>query len=149
MGIVDEVSVQLKEAMKSGDTVRRQALRNIRTALLNEMKKDGSKTLSDEVCVEQLRRLAKQRKESIEAFEGAGRTEQAEQERGELAVIESWLPRLADDETIRAWVKAAISETGAAGPGDVGRVMGALMKAHKGEMDGGAAKKIVAEMLAR
>ncbi len=147
MGIVEEVSSELKAAMKSGDAIRRQALRNIRTALLNEMKRDGSESLSDEACIEQLRRLAKQRKESIEAFEAAGRAEQAQDERGELAVIEEWLPSMADDDTVRSWAKQAIEETGAESPSDVGRVMGALMRSHKGEMDGAAAKRIVAELL--
>jgi hypothetical protein len=119
----------------------------MRTAFLNEMKKDGSDTLSDETCVGLLRKLAKQRHESIDAFEQAGRSELAADEKTELAVIETYLPSLADEATVRGWVEEAISQTGASAAGDVGRVMGALMKSHKGEMDGGLAKRIASELL--
>lgn len=147
MAIPERVSEELVAAQRARDRARVSALRGIRAELVNEMKKDGSDTLSDETCVAILRRLAKQRRESIEAFEGAGRAERAEAERAELAVVESFLPRLADEATTRAWVEAAVAETGAAGPGDVGRVMGAVMKAHKGEVDGALAKRIAGEVL--
>jgi uncharacterized protein YqeY len=147
VSIQDEVTAQLKEAMRAKDAARTNALRNIRAAFLNEMKRDNAQSLDDETCVGLLRRLEKQRKESIEAFESAGRTEQAGAERGELEVIQAFLPRLADEETTRAWVREAIAASGAAGPGDVGRVMGTLMKTHKGEMDGGLANRIARELL--
>ena len=92
-------------------------------------------------------RLEKQRQESIEAFRAAGRTDRADAERAELAVIESFLPRLADRATTRAWVEEAIAASGAAGAKDLGKVMGAVMKAHKGEVDGNLARKIAAERL--
>ncbi len=148
MPIVDDVTAQLKDAMKAKDERRLAALRSMRTAFLNEMKKDGSDAISDEVCVELLRKLAKQRKESIEAFSKGGREEMAEAERAELAVLEEFLPSLADEAQTRAWVEAAISESGASGPKDMGRVMGLLMKAHKGEIDGGLARGLVQERLA-
>ena len=147
MSLVDTVSNAMKEALKAKDTLRLQALRSIRAAFLNEMKKDGSDTLPDEVCVGLLRRLEKQRKESIEAFEGAGRTEQAEAEKGELAVIQAYLPSLADEATTRAWVEAAIAASGADSAKLLGKVMGVLMKEHKGEVDAGLAKQIAAELL--
>ena len=65
----------------------------------------------------------------------------------ELAIIDTFLPSLADEDTTRAWVAAAIEESGASGPGDVGRVMGALMRAHKGEVDGNLAKRLAQEAL--
>ncbi len=148
MAIVDEVSQQMKEALRARQERRLAALRSIRAAFLNEMKRDGSETLADDVCTVLLRRLEKQRKESIEAFEGAGREERAAAEREELTVIESFLPSLADLETTRGWVKEAIASTGASAKGDIGRVMGALMKEHKGEVDGGMAKGIASELLA-
>lgn len=148
MPLFDDVNEQMKDALRAKQTVRLAALRSIRAAFLNEMKTDNSRTLPDERCVPLLRKLAKQRKESIEAFEAGGRDEQAAQEREELAVIEAFLPSLADEATTRAWVQACIDETGASAPGDVGRVMGALMKAHKGDVDGKLAKQIAAELLA-
>ena len=147
MSIAMEVSEQVKQAMKAKDKIRVTALRSIRALLLNEMKKDNSTDLSDEISITLLRRLEKQRGESIEAFEKAGRNEQVEAERGELAVIREFLPSLADEAATRAWVQEAIDASGAAQAGDLGRVMGALMKAHKGEIDGALAKKIASELL--
>ena len=148
MAIVDEVSHQMKEALRARQERRLVALRSIRAAFVNEMKRDGSETLADDVCTVLLRRLEKQRKESIEAFEGGGREERAAAEREELSVIQSFLPSLADLETTRGWVKETIASTGASAKGDIGRVMGALMKVHKGDVDGGLAKGIASELLA-
>ena len=122
MPILDEVSTQMKQALRARQSVRLAALRSIRAAFLNEMKKDGSETLSDEVCVALLRRLEKQRGESIEAFEQAGREERAATEREELAVIQEFLPSLADEATTRAWVEAAIAATGASSAKELGKV---------------------------
>ena len=147
MALVDDVSSQMKEAQKAKDATRLTALRSIRAVFLNEMKKDGAETLEDEVAIAVLRRLSKQRDESIEAFEKAGRSDRAEAERAEKAVIESFLPSLADEATTRDWVQAAIDASGARNARDVGRVMGALMKAHKGEVDGKKARAIALELL--
>jgi len=147
MPLLDEVSSQMKQALRARQSVRLAALRSIRAAFLNEMKKDGSETLSDEVCVALLRRLEKQRGESIEAFEQAGREERAATEREELAVIQEFLPSLADEATTRAWVEAAIAATGASGAKELGKVMGAVMKEHKGEVDGNLTRSLAAELL--
>lgn len=148
MAILEEVTSRLKDAMRAKDTATLNALRNIRAAFLNEMKKDNSDSLEDEACVTLLRRLEKQRKESIDAYEKGGRDELAAQEKVELGVVQQFLPSLADEETTRGWVREAIAASGAAAPGDVGKVMGALMKAHKGEMDAGLANRIARELLA-
>jgi uncharacterized protein YqeY len=147
MGIFDEITVQMKDALRAQETARLTTLRSIRASFLNEMKKDNAASLTDETCVDLLRRLEKQRKESIEAFEAAGRTEQAAAETAELAVIRQFLPSLADEETTRRWVKEVIAATGASGAKDVGRVMGAVMKAHRGEVDGTLARQVAAELL--
>lgn len=148
MGIFETVTAQMKEALKAKDPARLAALRNIRAAFLNEMKKDNAAGVADEVCVGILRRLEKQRLESIEAFEKAGRAEQAAAEKADLTVIRSYLPSLADEATTRRWVQEAIAASGPSGPSDVGKVMGALMKAHKGEMDGALANRLARELLA-
>ena len=147
MAIVDDVTSQMKEAMRAKDTLRLATLRSMRSAFLNEMKKDGSDSVSDAVCETLLRKLEKQRKESIEAFTKGGRQEMAETERAELAVIQEFLPQLADEAQTRVWVEAAISETGASEPKEMGKVMGALMKAHKADLDGNMAREIVQELL--
>ena len=147
MPIFDAVNDQMKEALRGQQKLRLQALRNIRAAFLLRTKEDGSTTLSDEECVTILRRLEKQRRESIEAFTAGGRTEQADAERAELEIVLGFLPKQADEATTRKWVEAAISETGAASAKDVGKVMGAVMKAHKGDVDGNAARRIATELL--
>lgn len=147
MSIYDHVNSELNAAMKIRDRDRVNALRGIRAAFIEEMKKDNSSSVDDDKAVSILRRLARQRGESIEAFETGGRPELAAIEKAELAIIETFLPKLADEVTTRAWVQEAIAETGAAGPGDMGRVMGHLMKNHQGEVDGKVAKGIASELL--
>ncbi len=147
MSIVDDVTAQVKEAMKAKDQPRLSALRSMRTAFLNEMKKDGADSISDEVAEGLMRKLEKQRKESIEAFEKGGRPEMAEVEQAELAVIQEFLPQLADEAQTRVWVEEAIAQTGASEKKDMGKVMGALMGAHKAELDGNIARQIVQELL--
>ena len=147
MAIFDDVSTQLKDAMRAKDKTRVTALRSIRAAFLSAIKEDGSTTLADEACIALLRKLAKQRQESIAAFAGAGRDDRAGAERAELSVIDTFLPSLADEATTRRWVEEAIAASGASSPQDVGRVMGALMKAHKGEMDGAMANRIASDLL--
>lgn len=148
MAIFDDVSTQMKDALRAKQATRLAALRSIRAAFLNELKKDNSERLDDETCTALLRRLEKQRKESIEAFEAAGRADRVATEREELAVVQSFLPSLADEATTRAWVADAIAASGAAAPSDAGKVMGALMKAHKGQVDGNLARAIAQELLA-
>ena len=147
MSIAETVTEQMKQAMKAKDERRLVALRSMRSAFLNEMKKDGSTSVSDEVCEGLLRKLEKQRQESIEAFESAGRADRAAAERAELAVVQGFLPRLADEGATRAFVQAAIAATGANSARDLGKVMGALMKGHKGEVDGTLARRLAAELL--
>jgi len=147
MGRVETVTAQLTAAMKAKDAARLGALRNMRAAFLVEMKKDGSETLDDATSIAVLRRLAKQRQESIDAFTQAKRPDRVAEERAELAVIEEFLPRLADEATTRAWVQEAIAASGAGSAKELGKVMGALMKAHKGDVDGDLARKLAAELL--
>ena len=147
MGRVETVTAQLKDAMKAKDAARLGALRNIRAAFLVEMKKDGAETLDDATSIAVLRRLAKQRQESIDAFTLANRPERVAEEQAELRVIEEFLPRLADETTTRTWVREAIAASGATSAKDLGKAMGALMKAHKGDVDGDLARRLAAELL--
>jgi len=145
--ISEDVTQQMKDAMRAKDKVRLGALRGIRAALIEAMKADGADTLADDKAIPILRRLEKQRRESIVAYEDGGRADLAAVEQAELAVIETFLPSLADEATTTTWVQAAIAQSGAAGPGDMGRVMGAIMGAHKGEVDGRLAKDIALRLL--
>ena len=90
--------------------------------------------------------MAKMRKESIDMFEKGGAMDRAEAERTELQVIGRWLPAQASEETMREWVKEAIAEAGA---DNAGKVMGALMKKHKAEVDAAVAQKIIKDELSK
>ena len=147
MGLVERVNDEMKDALKAKQAERLAALRNIRAAFLYEMKKDGAATLAEEPAIAVLRKLEKQRQESIEAFSKGGREEMAAAERAELAVVQEFLPRLADEATTARWVEEAIAVSGASSPKEIGKVMGALMKAHKGEMDGNLARAIATKKL--
>jgi uncharacterized protein YqeY len=147
MPISEDVTQQMKDAMRAKDKARLGALRMMRSAFIEAMKADGSDSLADEKAVPILRRLEKQRRESITAYEAGDRADLAEVEKAELAVIAAFLPSLADEATTTQWVQAAIDQSGAAGPGDMGRVMGAIMGAHKGEVDGKLAKNIALRLL--
>jgi hypothetical protein len=148
MSLVDDVSAQLKDAMRARDKVRVQALRNIRAGFIQAMKAEGADgSLSDSDALAMLRSLAKQRRESIDAYQKGGRDDLVEAEQAELVIIEDFLPKLADEATTRAWVEQAISASGATSPGDMGKVMGHLMKHHKDELDGKLANKLVREQL--
>lgn len=148
MGLLEQVSDELKAAMRAKDKVRKGALKNIRAAFIEALKEDGAETLSDDTAVGILRRLAKQRRESIDAYTAGGRDDLVAAETAELAVIDGFLPQLADEDTTRGWVEAAIDQTGATSPADMGKVMGALMGAHRDEIDGKLANRLVRELLA-
>jgi uncharacterized protein YqeY len=147
MAIIDDVTTQMKAAMRAKEADKLRALRGIRAAFIEEMKKDGRDTLSDEAAQTTLRRLAKQRKDSLDTYASADRPDLAEVEAAELAVIETFLPQLADEDQTRAWVAEAVAASGGETMRDMGKVMGALMKARRGQIDGGLAKKLVQEAL--
>uniref|UniRef100_A0A7S3ABW1 GatB/YqeY domain-containing protein n=3 Tax=Rhodosorus marinus TaxID=101924 RepID=A0A7S3ABW1_9RHOD len=147
MSISSEIAGSIKEAMKARDADRLKGLRNIRAAFLNKEKEAGSDSISDEEALVVLRKLAKQRVESIELYEKGGRQDLAESEKSELALIEAYLPKLADEETTRKYVQEAIDSTKSSSPKDMGKVMGAVMKDHKSEVDGNVVRKIASELL--
>jgi uncharacterized protein YqeY len=146
MSIPETISAQLKDAMRARDTARLSALRMIKAALLEAEKKTG-RSPGDDDCVAVLRRMRKQREDAAIQYREAGRQELAEGEEGEILVIDGFLPQLADADTTRAWVREAIDSSGATATNQLGMAMGALMKAHKGEVDGGLARSILQEEL--
>jgi uncharacterized protein YqeY len=141
--LFNTVNDGVKEAMKSKDKDRLQALRGIKSVFQSAAKDKGVESLSDEECVAALRKLAKQRQESIEAYTKAGRTDLVAAETSELNVINLFVPALADADTTRTWVMEAIAESGATSVSMMGKVMGVLMKKHKADMDAALAKTIV------
>jgi uncharacterized protein YqeY len=144
--LVDKVAEELKKAMLAKDSARTNGFRMIRAALI-ELAKDGKGDVTDERATEALRRLRKQREDAIAEYVKAGRADLAEGERAEMAIVDELLPKLADEDTTRAWVRDAIAASGAAGPRDMGKAMGALMKAHKADVDAAVARRLLEEAL--
>ena len=143
MGIVDDVTAGMKEAMRARDKARLGALRNLRAAFLEGMKRDGADTLSDDAALAILGKQAKQRRESISAYTAGGREDLVAAEAAELAVIDQFLPAAADEQTVQGWVAAAIESTGASSIRDMGKVMGALKATHGAALDGQLASRLV------
>jgi uncharacterized protein len=125
----------LKSAMRAGDTVSRDAIRYILSAVKNaEIDARGSSEPADPVAA--LRRLGKQLADAIEQYEAAGRQDLADHEAAQLAVLKRYLPSELSDDELHALVAAAIAETGASGPKDMGRVMPVAMQRVAGRADG-------------
>ena len=148
MTIEERVTADMKAAMRNKQADALRALRNLRAAFIAKRKENNAETVSDDDAIAILRKNAKQLNESIAAYEGGGRDDLAASERAELEVVERYLPKLADEETTAGWVDEAIAKTGATGLSDMGKVMGALMKAHKGDMDASLANTLVKKKLA-
>lgn len=145
--VADRLTAQIKEALKAGDRIRLATLRLLAAAVKNREVELGHE-LTEEELVEVAGREVKRRKEAAEAFDGGGRPELAEKERAEQAILETYLPEQLSDQDLERVIDEAIATTGAAGPGDVGKVMGNVMAAHKGRVDGGAVNRMVRERLA-
>jgi uncharacterized protein YqeY len=149
VAIVDDVNAQLKDAMKSQDKDRLKALRNIRAAFIAAMKDERGlrDTLTDEEAIGILRKLAKTRQESIEAYRAGGREDLVAEEQKELVHIDAFLPQLAGEDVVRGWVKEAIAAVGATSPKEMGKVMGKVMADHKAEADGKLVQRLAKELL--
>jgi uncharacterized protein len=142
----DKLMAETKAAMKAQDRRRLSALRLI-TAALQERDIATRGTIPDQDIPALLQKMIKQRRESLAIYEKAGRTEQAEQEAGEIAVIEEFLPKQMSEAEAKDAIAAVVKETGAASPKDMGRVMAALKERFAGRMDFGKASAAVKELL--
>jgi uncharacterized protein len=143
----DQVNADLTAAMKAKDAGRLSALRMLKAAIMNKGVEKG-RDLEDAEVQQVVSSLVKQRRDSIEQFTKAGRTDLVEKETGEIAVLEHYLPPAATAVEIEAAVKAAIAETGAASPKDMGKVMKAVMPRLAGKnADGKTVNEIVRRTL--
>ncbi len=137
---------ELKDAMKAKDATRVSVLRNILSAFTNELVASGKTPqdmIGDEGAITVIKRLAKQRKDSIEQFEGAGRNELAEKEKAELAILEGYLPEMMGKDEIEKVARVKKDELGVDDKLKMGMLMGAVMKELKGKADGGDVKAVV------
>ena len=143
------INQDVKDAMKAGDKTRLTTLRLITAAIKDrELGVGGpASEVGDAEVVAILQKMVKQRRESIATYETAGRTDLADQEKSEIAILEHYLPQQMDEAAVKAAVAALITELGAAGPKDMGKVMGALKERYAGQMDFGKASGAVKELL--
>ena len=147
MPLNEKIAADMTAAMKAKDATRLSALRMLKAAIMNkEVKKN--RTLDDAEVLQVVAALVKQRRDSIEQFGNAGRTDLVDKETGELKVLEEYLPPSASAEEIAAAVAAAIAETGATSPKDMGKVMKAVMPKLAGKnADGKAVNEAVRRKL--
>ena len=146
MSLKERLAEESKAALKAGEKVRLSTLRLLAASVKNR-EVELLHPLDDDEFVETATREAKRRREAIEAYENAGREDRAAVEREELAVLQTYLPAALTDEEVDALLDEAIAETGAIGPGDVGKVMSAVMAAAKGRADGRAVQARVRSRL--
>lgn len=141
MPILDQIQEDVKAAMKAGEKDKVQALRMVVADLQRSLKEGGD----DEIAV--LQSARKKRLESAKAFREGGRDDAADQEEREAALIDVYLPAQISDDELAGIVAAAIEQTGAAAPSDMGKVMGAVMPQVKGRADGNRVQAAVKERL--
>jgi uncharacterized protein len=145
----EQIKGELKEAMKAHDEAKLRTVRSMLTAFMNELVATGKKPqemLEDAGVLTVIKRLAKQRKESIVQFDAAGRADLSVVEKEELSILESYLPTLMSQEQIRPLAEAKKTELGMTDKSKMGMLVGALMKDLQGKADG-ADVKIVVESL--
>ncbi|GAA3213972.1 GatB/YqeY domain-containing protein [Actinocorallia longicatena] len=145
----EKLEADLTTALKAHDEVRKRTLRMALAAVTNEEKAGKTqRELSDEDIVKVLTREAKKRREAAEAFDQGGRAEQAQAERDEFAVLETYLPQQLSDDELAAIVKAAVAESGAEGPRAMGAVMKIVNPKIAGRAEGGRVAAEVRKQLA-
>ncbi|MHB8710525.1 MAG: GatB/YqeY domain-containing protein [Minisyncoccota bacterium] len=150
MAIHETVKQSIPEALRARDEVRLRTLRSLVTAMTNEVvakKRKPDQFLTDEEALIVVKRAVNQRKDSIEQFEKASRSDLAEPEKAELAILESYLPAQMSREEITKIAKKKMAELGISSKADAGRFTGALMKELKGKADGGDVKAVVDGLL--
>jgi uncharacterized protein YqeY len=126
MALIETVSSDIAAAMKAKDAARLSALRMLKAAIMNKGVEKG-RDLNDDEALQVVSSLVKQRRDSIEQFAKAGRTDLVDKEKAEIAVLDGYLPAAATAEEIDAAIALAIAETGATSPKDIGKVMKAVM----------------------
>jgi uncharacterized protein len=145
----DRLRADLTAAMKARDQVRTRTLRMALTSVTNEeVAGKAARDLSDDEVLKVLAKEARRRREAAEAFEGAGRTEQAASERAEGEVLAAYLPAQLDDAELTAIVAEAVSETGASGMASMGQVMKVVTPRVAGRAEGGRVAAEVRRVLA-
>lgn len=148
MGLKEQITEDMKTAMRAKDTARLSAIRLL-TAAIKQKEVDERIVVSDEQVLAILEKMVKQRKDSISQFEAGGRQDLADIEKGELAVLGVYLPEALSDEAVQAEITAAIAQVDAKGPQDMGKVIGVLKPKLAGRADMGKVSGLVKQVLAQ
>ncbi len=146
----DTLQNDLKDAMRAKDAVRLRTIRALRAALKDKeiaQRQGGSATLTEEEELSVLQKQAKQRREAIEQYQEAGRSDLVQAEQEELDVINEYLPKQLSDEDLAAAVKTILAELGELTPQSMGKAMGETMRALKGQADGRRIQAVVKGLL--
>ena len=147
MSLMEQVEKDIIAAMKSKDALKVSTLRMMKSALGNYLIQAQKDKAEDAEVLGIITKQAKQRRESLESFEEAGRKDLADKEKAELAILESYLPKQLTDEELRVEVQKAIQLSGAKSPADIGKLMKALMPAIQGKADGRRVQEAVKAIL--
>ena len=147
MTLRERIQSEITAAMRSGDALRRDTLRMAESAIYNAEKRER-RTYSDDKVAAVLAREVKTRRESVEAFRKGGREDLASKEAAEIAILAGFLPEQLSEAQISALVAEAVAATGAAGPRDMGKVMGWLSPKTKGRADGRLVSQAASRALA-
>lgn len=149
MSLQEQLVNDMKESMKSGDSVKVSTIRMLKAAIKNkEIEKGGtSYKLSDKETLDVIATAIKQRRDSIEQFTKGNRQDLAEKEKKELDILQAYMPPQMSDEDVKAEVKKAITETSASSQKDMGKVMKVLMPRIAGRADGAVVNRIVRELI--
>lgn len=150
MSLQEQINNEIKEAMKAGEKLRLSVLRDMKSAFTKALTEKGRTPrdeLTDEEAVGVIKRLAKQRRESIEQYKKGGRNELADYEEQELAILEEYLPEQLSEEEIRDIVKEKMNELDVEDKSGMGKLMGAVMAEVGHRADGNVVKAVVDELL--
>lgn len=148
MDLFEQISNDIKEAMKAKDKVRLETLRNIKKVFLEAKTAPGANdTLTDDMAVKIMQKLVKQGKDSAAVYEGQGRADLAEGEMTQVRIIETYLPKQLSAEELEAKLKEIIARVGATSGKDMGKVMGVASKELAGLAEGRAISAKVKELL--
>jgi len=146
MTLSQRIESAMRDAMRARDQRRTQTLRMAMAAAHNQRIARGRELTDDEV-VDVVVRQVKQRRESIELYRAGGREDRAAEEEAEAAILAEFLPQQLSEDEVESLVRAAVAETGASGPGDLGRVMGRVSPQTKGRADGRLVSDIARRVL--
>ncbi len=147
MALKDQLNEDLKTAMRSGDTRRRDTIRFLMSGVHNAEIEAG-RPLDDAGVVTVIQRQVKQRRDSVEEYRKAGREDLAGKEEAEIAILQQYLPAQMSRDEVAAAVRAVIAEVGATGPSDKGKVMPVIMERLRGRAEGRLVNEVVTELLA-